>query len=68
MMKGVDVVIAADSELPRARDAYRIGKLDGEVIEARTPREADEVAASGRRVITDDYRVVTDMRGIDVVL
>ncbi len=68
MMKGADVVIAADSDLPRARDAYKIGKLEGEVAEARTPREADEVVASGRRVITDDYRVVTDMGGIDVVL
>jgi predicted homoserine dehydrogenase-like protein len=68
MMKGVDVVIAADSDLPRARDAYKIGKLEGELVEAKTPREADKIVASGRRVITDDYRVVTDMRGIDVVL
>jgi len=67
-MKGIDVVIAADIDLQRARDAYRIGLVEAEVIEARSPAEADEAIAAGKRVITDDYRVVTDMKQIDVML
>ena len=38
------------------------------MIEAQTPAEADEAVAAGKRVITNDYRVVTDMEQIDVML
>ncbi len=68
MMKGMDVVIAADVDLQRARDAYKIGLLEGEVVEARTPKEADEAVAGGKRVVSSDYRVVADMNRIDVML
>jgi predicted homoserine dehydrogenase-like protein len=67
-MKGIDVVIAADIELQRAREAYKIGLVGGEVVEAQTPAEADEAVAAGKRVVTEDYRVVTDMEQIDVML
>lgn len=68
MMKGIDVVIAADTDLQRARNAYRIAGLEGEVIELATARQADDAVAAGHRAITTDYRLVTDMRRIDVVL
>ena len=68
MMKGIDVVIAADIDLHRARDAYRIGLVEADVVEARTSAEADEAVVEGKRVITDDYRIVTDMKQIDVML
>ncbi len=68
MMKGIDVVVAADADLKRARNAYRIGMLSGEVVEAKSSEEADKAVAKRKRAITSDYRVVTDMRGIDVVL
>lgn len=68
MMKGVQVVITADIDLERARKAYQIAQIDAPVVEASTPSEADAAVASGKRVATRDYRVVTDMKNIDVML
>ncbi len=68
MMRGIEVVIAGDMHPERARDAYRIGLFDDEVVDAITAAQADEAVASGRKAATTDYRVVTDMSQIDVVL
>ncbi len=68
MMKGIDVVVVADIDKKRAREAYRIGMMEGEVVEAGSAEEADAAVAAGRRVFTDDYRVVTDMKQVDVML
>lgn len=68
MMKGIEVVIVADAHLDRARDAYRIGLFDDEIVDVTTPEHADDLVASGRKAATADFRVVTDMREIDVVL
>lgn len=68
MMKGVDVVIAADIDLQKAKEAYRIGRVPGEVVEVRTPAEADSAVSAGNHAVTRDYRVVTDMEQVDVVL
>lgn len=67
-MKGIDVVVVADIDIQRARDSYKIAMLPGEVVEVNTPREADEAVAAGKKAITRDYRVVTDMKRIDVLL
>lgn len=68
MMKGIDVVIVADIDLKRAGEAYQIGRMSGEVVEVNTPGDADAAVRAGKRVITRDYRVVTDMDNIDVML
>ncbi|HQI27577.1 MAG TPA: hypothetical protein PLT20_05780, partial [Sedimentisphaerales bacterium] len=34
MMKGIDVVAVADIDTQRAKEAFRIGMLEGEVVEA----------------------------------
>jgi predicted homoserine dehydrogenase-like protein len=68
MMKGIGVVAVADVDIQRARDSYRIAMLPGEVVDVTTPREADEAVAAGKRAVTKDYRVVTDMTQIDVLL
>lgn len=68
MMQGIDVVAVADIDLQRAKDAYRIGLIEGAVVEARTPAQADEAVAGGKRVVAGDYRIVTDMTKIDVML
>ncbi len=68
MMLGVDVSAAADIDLDRARDAFGIGEIDAQVVVARTAAEADAAVAAGKRVATDDYRVITDMNNIDVML
>ncbi len=67
-MKGVRVVVTADIDLDRARDAYRIGQVDGELVTAETAAEADAAVEAGKYVAVADYRIVTDMRSIDVML
>lgn len=67
-MKGIDVVITADIDPERARDAYRIGLVDREVVEVTTSTAADAVVVEGKRAYTTDYRVVTGMSQIDVLL
>jgi predicted homoserine dehydrogenase-like protein len=68
MMKGISVVITADIDIERAREAYEIGQVPGEVSVVESPDQADAAVAAGKLVATRDYRVVTDMRSIDVML
>jgi len=68
MMQGIDVVAAADINVQRARDAYRIAMVSADIVEAKTAAEADAAVAIGKRVATSDYRVITDMANIDVIL
>ncbi len=68
MMKGVQVVATADIDVERAREAYAIGQVAGEVAAVATPAEADAAVAAGKRVAARDYRVITDMQNIDVML
>jgi len=68
MMKGIEVVAAADIDLARARDSYKIAMLECEVVEAGTAAEADAAVVAGKRAIAEDYRIVADMTQIDVVL
>jgi predicted homoserine dehydrogenase-like protein len=67
-MRGIDVVITADIDMERARSSYDIALVDGEVVSADTALEADEAVSTGKRVYTSDYRVITDMKNIDVML
>lgn len=68
MMQGIDVVITADIDSERARDAYRIALVDDEVVDVGTSAEADAAVVAGKRAFTTDYRVVTGMAEIDVLL
>jgi predicted homoserine dehydrogenase-like protein len=68
VMQGLRVVVTADIDLQRAVDSYRIGQVEGEVVVAASAAEADDAVEAGRLVATSDYRVVTDMRAIDVML
>jgi predicted homoserine dehydrogenase-like protein len=67
-MHGLRIVVTADIDLDRARDAYRIGQIEGEVVVAESAAEADAAVESGAYVAVPDYRIVTDMRSIDVML
>jgi len=67
-MQGVRIVVTADIDLDRARDAYRIGEVEGEVVTAETAAEADAAVEAGKYVAVPDYRIVTDMRSLDVML
>jgi predicted homoserine dehydrogenase-like protein len=42
--------------------------LEGEAVEATSARQADDAVAAGKRVFTSDYRVITDMKQVDVML
>jgi predicted homoserine dehydrogenase-like protein len=68
MMTGIEVVITADVDVDRARDAYAIAGYEGEVATVATPEDADAAVSAGKRAATTDYRVVTDMTEIDVLL
>ncbi len=67
-MQGLRVVVTADLDIDRARDAFRIGQVPGEVVVAQTAAEADAAVEAGSPVAVGDYRIVTDMRSIDVML
>jgi predicted homoserine dehydrogenase-like protein len=68
MMHGVKVVATADIVPQRARDAYSVGGIKAEVAAVSSPAEADSMIAQGKCVFTTDFKVVTDMRQIDVML
>lgn len=68
MMVGLQVVVTADIDISRAVAAYRIAQINDEVVVAASAAEADAAVLAGRRVAVNDFRIVTDMRSIDVVL
>jgi predicted homoserine dehydrogenase-like protein len=68
VMQGVRVVVSADLDLERARDSYRIGQVVGEVVVAASAAEADAAVEAGKLVAVRDFRIVTDMHSIDVML
>jgi predicted homoserine dehydrogenase-like protein len=68
MMKGIEIVAAADIDIERVIAAYQISQVNGEVVVAETPAQADAAVAAGKRVAARDYRVITDMKNIDVML
>jgi len=68
MMVGLQVVVTADLDLQRAIDSYRIAEIDAEVVVAHSAAEADEAVDAGKRVAVADFRIVTDMRTVDVML
>lgn len=68
MMQGIEVAVAADVDVQRARAAYVTSGISAEVAEVHSAADADAAVAAGRRVVTDDYRVVCGMHSIDVML
>jgi predicted homoserine dehydrogenase-like protein len=68
VMKGLKVVVAADIDIERAIQAYKIGQVTDEVVVAQTTEQADEAVAAGKRAVVRDYRLVCGMRSIDVML
>lgn len=68
MMRGMDIPVIADVNLSRAREAFGIAGLKGEVVETDSAAEADAAVAAGKRVCTSDFRVVTAMKQVEVML
>ena len=68
MMKGIEVVATADIDIERAIAGYQIGQVEGEVVVVETAEQANAAVRAGKRVAARDYRVITDMKDIDVML
>ena len=68
MMKGIRVVATADIDVNRAIAAYQIAKIEDEVVLAETPEQADAAVEAGKLVAVRDYRIITDMKNVDVML
>jgi predicted homoserine dehydrogenase-like protein len=68
VMKGIKVVIAANLNLERAKEAFIIGYGDSNVTTANSSVEADLSILSGKNVAVDDYRIVTDCKNIDLII
>lgn len=67
-MVGIQVVATSDIYLERAIDAYQIGGINGEIVSVHSQSDADEAARQGKRIATNDYQVITDMKMVDVVV
>ena len=50
MMKGIEVVAAADVNIERVLAAYQISQVPGEVVIVETPDQADAAVSAGKRV------------------
>ncbi len=68
MMQGLRIVVTADIDIERAIAAYKIARIEGDVVVAETAEQADAAVRDGKLVAARDFRVVTDMRCIDVML
>ena len=68
MMKGIDVMITADANQQRAKDAYAISRVKGEVVSVENAEEADKAIVAGKYVAVNDYRILADVKNIDVVI
>jgi predicted homoserine dehydrogenase-like protein len=67
-MKGIEVVAIADIEIERAKTAYEIAGTKGQMAQADSAEQADRLVSKGTYVYASDYRVITDMDSIDVML
>jgi predicted homoserine dehydrogenase-like protein len=69
MMNGIKVVAAADVEIERVFRAYQIAGYDVNDVEyASNHRMAHVIYNSGKIVAASDYRIVTDLPGIDAII
>mgnify|MGYP006288173979 CR=1 FL=1 len=68
MMLGIEVVAIADIDPDRARAAYEIAGVEKAVVDAQTWAEADRAVRNGRCIAVSDFRLITDMQTVDVML
>lgn len=68
MMKGIELVISVDIDKSRAKNAYTIAEIEGEVVEVTSADIADQEILSGKKVYSTDYKIVSRMKQVDVML
>jgi predicted homoserine dehydrogenase-like protein len=67
-MKGIEIVAIADIDIERARDAYETAGVIAQRTQVDSAVQADRLVVQNNCVYTGDYRVITDMKEIDVML
>jgi len=67
-MKGIDIVAIADIDISRAESAYEIAGTERTPVKVSSASQADQLVAAGKRIYADDYRIITHMKEIDVML
>lgn len=67
-MKGIEIVAIADIQIERAKAAYETAGAQCQVEQADSAKQANQLVAEGTCIYAQDYRIVTDMKGIDVML
>ncbi len=67
-MKGMAVLLLADSDLAAAHSAFVASGVEPDAIhEANTVAAASDALRAGKRVITGDYTLAAQLEGIDIV-
>lgn len=68
MMQGIDVKAVASRSIDRAKNAYKIGRTDGDVVEAKSAAEIDAAITAGKYTAVTDFRLLTDAQQLDVIV
>jgi len=69
LMKGIEVVAMADKTVDKVEEACKIANLDlSRLIKVNDPEKGDEFLREGKILITDDYRIIPHLFGIDAVI
>lgn len=66
-MQGMAIVAIANRTISHAVEAFRDAGVD-DPVEVRTPEEVDEHVRAGRRVVTDDPRVLAGARSLEGII
>jgi predicted homoserine dehydrogenase-like protein len=69
LMQGLRISVLVDLTFERVAEACRMAGLDpADVVQTNDLAEARHAAAAGRRVASTDWRVVTSLPGVQVVI
>ena len=67
-MVGMEITVAVDVSMERARKGYSFSKKRKQVVEARSAAEAARAVREGKWIVCPDYRLAADLDGVEAVL
>lgn len=67
-MIGVEICVVADIDIEKALQAYKIAGTDKEIARATDLSAAEKEIKKGNRVVTTDFKVVTRLSDVQVVI
>ena len=69
IMKGIKIVAAADLDINRVIKAYQIAGLsDRDIVKVNNIENAEFAIEKDRVIATDDFRIVTDLNQVDLII